>query len=170
MVIDMIPSQFRSMLDMVLKRMGNAVPYTRSARELLMLTAATESLLGVYLEQVGGPACGVFQMEPDTERDIWDNFLRYKPELQSAVMQFRSINPDIQMYELKYNLMYQVAMARMHYRRVKAAIPSCVFDKDGYLDRDSIHKMAEYWKQYYNTVKGKGKVEEAVSNYVRYAI
>ena len=52
--------------------------HSDSAEELLMLTCAVESQLGTYLKQIKGPARGIFQMEPATERDCWVNFLRMK--------------------------------------------------------------------------------------------
>ena len=52
-----------------------------AAQELLLGTAVQESRI-TYLRQLGnGPALGLFQMEPATHNDIWDNFLEYKPEL-----------------------------------------------------------------------------------------
>ena len=48
-----------------------------SAVNLLLGTAAQESRLGEYIEQVNGPALGIFQMEPKTEIDIFRNFLTY---------------------------------------------------------------------------------------------
>lgn len=53
--------------------------------ELLLLTCAAESAMGKYIMQVGGPARGIFQMEPNTEKDIWENWLKYKPQKEAAV-------------------------------------------------------------------------------------
>ena len=50
------------------------------AAEALMLgTVAQESHCGRYLHQLGkGPALGIFQMEPTTYRDIWENYIAYR--------------------------------------------------------------------------------------------
>lgn len=45
--------------------------YSVEAIDLLMLTAAQESHLGKYIQQLGsGPARGIFQMEPKTLQDL----------------------------------------------------------------------------------------------------
>jgi hypothetical protein len=118
-----------------------------------MLTAATESHLGTYIRQVGGPARGIFQMEPATEQDIWDNLLFYKPKLATLLYDFDSSADNT----LEWNLAYQILMARMHYLRVKEPLPKW----------DDVEGLAAYWKRYYNTPKGKGTIEKAVADYQR---
>jgi hypothetical protein len=67
--------QFRDLIQRTLQDLGM---HSESAVNLLLGTAAQESQFGTYFRQIGGgPALGVFQMEPDTEIDIWDNYLRY---------------------------------------------------------------------------------------------
>jgi len=41
--------------------------------ELLAMIAAHESLGGKYRKQIGGPALGLFQIEPVTHNSVWDN-------------------------------------------------------------------------------------------------
>jgi hypothetical protein len=147
------PQQFRGLVIDVLKELGLEIPYSDVAVELLMLTAAHESLMGTYLRQVKGPARGVFQMEPATEQDIYDNYLAFKPNLAHLVLGFRMQQTDIP--DLESNLAYQIAMARVHYYRVPEPLPK---------SSDPV-KLAEYWKEHYNTHKGKGKVEDAVNHY-----
>ncbi len=131
--------------------------YSADACELLMLTAAQESHLGHYLKQVGeGPAKGIFQCEVATEKDIHTNFLRFKPELKKRVAALVG-EADYNNLQLRGNLLYQIAMARLHYYRRPEALPS----------RQNVAAMAGYWKKHYNTHLGKGTVEEAVSNYER---
>ena len=48
--------------------------YSQAAEELLVFTCACESLGGTYLKQVKGPALGIYQMEPATYQDIWENY------------------------------------------------------------------------------------------------
>ncbi len=134
--------------------------YSEEAVELLMGTAAVESALGHYIEQVGsGVAKGIFQMEPATEKDIWENFLAYKSPLKVIVKEY--INPNVMFGEdLKWNLAYQIIMTRIHYLRVSEALPS-VTDIEG---------QADYWKKYYNTNLGKGtraKYQLAYSKFVK---
>lgn len=145
--------QLRSLIRDVLSRVDL---WSYSAEELLMLTAAVESDLGTYIRQIGGPARGIFQMEPDTESDIWDNYLFYNPDLQKRVT---AVCPRVD-GQLEWNLAYQIIMARLHYRRARAALPAPT-DIDG---------MALYWKLYYNTSIGKGTVEKAKRAYIKFVL
>ena len=59
----------RDIIEPVLSRLHAASP---AARALLLGTAAQESAMGRYIRQLrGGPALGIFQMEPATHDDIW---------------------------------------------------------------------------------------------------
>ena len=150
----MEPTQLRMLITEVLAEIGL---YSADACELLMMTAAQESHLGHYLMQVGnGPARGIFQMEPDTADDIWNNFLTWKVDLTNRVVKLMG-ESDFNDLQLTGNLLYQIAMARIHYYRVAEALPT----------RHNLMDMAKYWKKYYNTRLGKGKPEEAVYNYRR---
>lgn len=125
--------------------------HSQAAEELLILTAAQESRMGYYLHQEGGgPALGIYQMEPATHDDIHDNFLAFKPAMQKAVMVHGS---DAE--HMIGNLWYATAMARMHYLRVPKALPAA----------DDVTGLAMYWKQWYNTPKGHGTVIQAVNAY-----
>ena len=147
------PGQLREyVIRPVLRRLGL---YSEAAEELLMLTAATESLCGKYLHQVGGPALGIFQMEPFTHDDIHRNFLKYKPEVAEKVREFGSESKD-----MPGNLYYATAMARIHYLRVPEALPSAM----------DVNGLANYWKNHYNTHLGSGTVRKAVANYQKYAL
>lgn len=128
--------------------------WSQEAEDLLIGTAAVESKLGTYLHQVGGgPAKGVFQMEPATHDDIWNNYLKYKHTLYDSL---KFIAPASDAEALIYNLSYATAMARIHYLRVPEAIPKRVYfgSKDSY-----IAALGAYWKEHYNTYKGKGEIE-----------
>lgn len=140
-----------------LKRLGL---HSEDAVALVMGTAAQESRMGEYLKQIGdGPARGIFQMERATEKDIWDNYLKYKPELIKLV---RAITVNQLPYysdEILYNLRYATAMCRIHYLRVKEKLPH---HKD-------VAAQARYWKVYYNTHLGRGVEEDFIENYKLYA-
>lgn len=145
------PGQLREhVIRPTLKSMGL---YSHAAEELLMLTAATESLGGRYLHQVGGPALGIYQMEPATCHDIYDNYLKYRPELAKKVALFGD-----GYRELPGNLYYATAMARIHYLRRSEPLPPA----------SDVRGLANYWKQYYNTHLGAGTVKQAIGNYKRY--
>ena len=155
---NMDKKQLRRLIEEVLT---DSELYSEEAVELLMGTAAVESALGHYIEQVGsGIAKGIFQMEPATESDIWNNFLQYNKPLQETVREFINERHFEYGEELEWNLAYQIIMARLHYLRVPEKLPS-VADIEG---------QAYYWKRYYNTHLGKGtraKYEAAYNKFVK---
>lgn len=147
--------QFRDLIQRTLQDLGM---HSESAVNLLLGTAAQESQFGTYFRQIGGgPALGVFQMEPDTEIDIWDNYLRYRSELAYiiAIITGKACPSSI---DLEANLSYQIAMVRIHYRRIPEALPKA----------DDVAGLARYWKQHYNTHLGAGTEEEFIRNYNKY--
>src|SRR3546814_18753812 len=61
--------------------------YSPAAANLLLGTALTESTIGgaTCLVQKGGPALGIYQIEPATHLDCWRNFLVYRDGLRSKI-------------------------------------------------------------------------------------
>jgi hypothetical protein len=144
-------AQLRSLIRETLIQLGK---YSLPAENLLLGTASQESQCGTYIEQLGdGPARGIFQMEPATEHDIWVNYLTYKKDLRQAL--FDTCGRSEAGPWLKYDLAYQICMARIHYLRVPHALPQ----------PDDIQGLAHYWKKYYNTDLGQGREEEFIQNY-----
>jgi hypothetical protein len=153
-----------------LKYLDSEIPYSEEAVDLLMLTCAHESRGGTYLRQKGMTgtegAFGVYQMELATHRDIWANFLYARLNLCSRVTRLAA-DADLGGYgldngeELMWNLAYATAMARVHYWRVKEALPS----KD---DTDYMPKLGEYAKKYYNTHLGKATASKYIMDYLEW--
>jgi hypothetical protein len=138
--------QFENLIvEPTLKELGL---YSRAALKLVMGTAITESSFK-YLKQKGGPALGIYQMEPFTHDDIWKNFLVRKKELSDNII---LASAECSSDELVYNLKYATAMCRIQYYRVPDPLP----------DYNDIQGLAQYWKDFYNTRLGKGKVEDFV--------
>lgn len=130
--------------------------YSPVAENLIAGTAAQESGLR-YLHQMGrGPAVGLWQMEPATHDDLWTNYLRYNQKLSQLVHDLELPAWAAGASEMAGNMYYAAAMCRVHYKRVKAPLPA---------DPNDVWAIAQYWKSYYNTPLGKGKVEEFVLNY-----
>ena len=97
--------------------------YSRAAEELVLGTAITESRLR-YIKQIGGgPALGIYQMEPNTFRDIKQNYLSYNDDIYEVIESLRDQRDSTQEEELCYNLAYATAMCRAHYRRLPAKLP-----------------------------------------------
>ena len=130
-----------------------------AAINLLLGTCAQESAMGEYLVQIKGPAQGIFQMEPTTFRDIWANFVSYKPDIEQKLrddFRGRANNPS----QMVTDLRYAAAMCRLHYYRVKDPLPRA----------DDVWGLGHYWKKHYNTELGKGTVKEFVRNFERYVM
>jgi len=134
-----------------LKRIGL---WSEAAENLLMGTAAQESKMGHYLTQINGPALGIYQIEPATYRDLFDNYLQYRQEFSRKVGLY---NADGE-HDLVFNLAYSTIVARVIYYRAPEPLPQA----------DDISGLAAYWKKYYNTPLGRGTEREFRHNYIRY--
>lgn len=144
--------QFRTtVVRPVLQAVGVHSP---AAEHLVLGTALQESNLH-YLRQLGdGPALGLYQMEPATHDDIWQNYLAYREGLRDRVSSFLVEGRD-RAEQLVWNLAYATVMCRVHYLRVPAPLP----------DAADIRGLAVYWKQHYNTPLGRGTPEEFVEKF-----
>jgi len=161
-------AQLRNLIDETLLTMIPSM-HSIEARELLMMTAAQESFCGRWIQQIGcGVALGIFEIEPNTYRDLFDNYLRYHPELASVLDE--NFNVHIENFELnlKGNLPYQIVIARLHYRRFAEKIPK-MSNFNTQQHPEFTHAMACYYKKYWNTVKGKATIAEVLRNYDKYA-
>ena len=123
--------------------------WSTAAEELVLGTAIVESAL-IYIRHHGaGPALGLWQVEPRTHDDLYTNYLSYRQELGSRLMELRS--PALSMGEnLATNLMYGAAVCRLCYYRQPEALP----------EAGDIEGQAAFWKQHYNTPFGAGTVSE----------
>jgi len=135
------------------------------AEALLLGTAAQESHFKYYVQLGGGPALGIYQMEPATFRDIWDNYLKYRPVLNARARMWAhtsnvpgATRPDPE--EMVWNLRFATVMCRMHYMRVPSPLP----------EKISPVQLGRYWKQFYNTPLGKGTVDEFAKNWHRFEL
>ena len=128
--------------------------HSDEAENLIMGTIAQESHLGEYIEQIGGPALGIIQMEPRTYDDIWNNYLKYKPDLEDRILRLAVTANEAD--ELRWNMKLAIAMCRVHYLRIPYAIPF------------SLKEQAYYYKRWYNTTQGKATPEQYIENYKRF--
>ena len=116
---------------------------------LLMETSAVESSRGYIVRQKGGPARGIFQMEPATERCTLGWLKNNFPKVHGEVMAFydKSKSPD---WNRTHNVPYNVAMSTVYYWRRMG---------DGLTDRiGTLEDRAKVWKTHYNTYLGKGSI------------
>jgi hypothetical protein len=141
--------------------------WSPAAEDLLLGTAAHESAMGTYIKQIKGPALGIYQIEPATHLDIWENYLKYKTGLRDKII--ATIPPMLrntrQGFErrgehsmLITDLAYATIMARICYLRAPTALPP-EGDLQGY---------AAYWKQYFNTPLGAGTEQQYAAHFQKY--
>jgi hypothetical protein len=131
------------------------VMYSDQAAELLIFTCANESNGGTFIKQVSGPALGIYQMEPKTYNDIWQNYIMKNSSILLRFIHGFNINQMPSEDRLIYDLRFATAMARVHYERVNAPLPA-LYDIDG---------LWNYYKTHYNTVLGKADYHEALNKY-----
>jgi len=138
--------------------LSDLVMLSDNAVELLVFTCAVESLGGTYLKQIKGPALGIYQMEPNTYNDIWQNFIMHKQSLAMILaINFNCLSmPDE--YRIIYDLRFATAMARIHYARVVTPLPAA---KD-------INVIWEYYKEHYNTPAGAAEKEQSLQKYYNF--
>jgi hypothetical protein len=131
------------------------------AEQLLLGTAVQESRIKYTKQLGGGPALGYFQMEPATHEDIWKNFLAYKKDLSAKVLAVGGLATGAGKSSLlETNHAYAAAMCRAHYARHSRALPVA----------GDVKGLAHYWKDFYNTKKGKGTVDEFIDNWKAYKL
>jgi len=112
---------------------------------LLVRTAVVESVIGQtqYLAQRGGgPALGIYQMEPETYDDIWRTWLAYRPELARVTRELagRVAGSPPAAKHVCGNWYLATAMTRWRYRRAPGAIPPA----------SDIDAQGSYWLRHYN--------------------
>jgi hypothetical protein len=95
--------------------------------------------------------------------DLYENFCRFRTDLLTALNALTmqpfgdvGLETDLDLY----NPLYAAAVARVHYYRKPDPLPK----KTDYPALEQyLHALALYWKEHYNTFKGKGTTEKAVA-------
>ena len=121
---------------------------SEDARSLIYNTGKAESDYKTLQQYGGGPALGFFQMEPATCRDIWDNYVMYRPKYRDKLYALGFDEGTLE-FCLLSNVGLQAALCRLHYRRVPSPLPKA----------GDLEAQAKYWKEFYNTRLGKGTIE-----------
>lgn len=148
------PADLRTLIQSTLTPMGL---YSRDAEELLMATAANESHLGEYRHQVGGPAIGIFQEEPEDFADLHENFLAYRPQL---LRQVDSLSSSCTVGDLEQNDRYAIAICRVHYLRAPGELPAA----------DDLGAIYSYYKRFYNSADGAATADGFAGCYRKYVL
>lgn len=137
--------------------------YTESAARLLLGTALVESRASYLRQHPSGPALGLYQMEPDTFRWLWWDWLPLRrPGMRDRIAEF--IGPwhlgQDPVRELTANLYFATALCRIRYLTAAPPLPAAT----------DIQGLGQYWKNHYNTAAGKGRVQDWVDTYKRLAM
>lgn len=142
-------SELVPLIDRVCKGIGYR--YDDAVRMLILGTAATESMLRIRVQLGGGPARGLWQVEHRTARSIYEDYLKYRPDVWTRFSRTvgapgKYILPPKAEIESRCEKddAYCCALARLKYAWDKKIIP------------DKLPDIAVYYKLVYNTVLGKG--------------
>lgn len=142
----------------ILPALSKLNQYSADAVELLVFTCAVESNGGTYVKQVKGPALGIYQMEPATYNDLWQNFVRKRADLSTILgAQFNCFHmpPEDRMI---YDLQFATVMARIFYLRAPGSIPK----------KDDLDGIWNYYKKFWNTELGKAKKDQCIKAYKQF--
>ena len=125
--------------------------YSKESAFLLLCTAAIESNCGEYIKQINGPALGIWQMEPNTYKDIIDNCDAINSNKHLMDFLYHAMNTVSlkSVDSLIQSPMYACAMARLKYSMDPHPLPKLSGNKD----LDCIN-FFDYYKRVYNTELG----------------
>lgn len=113
--------------------------------DLLLGTMAVESDMGKFRKQLGGPAIGIFQIEPTTLEDMRNNYMKYHDRYKYVMKGDPESNDS-----------YACVIAYIYYKRVGGHIPPGTIGQ------------AYVWKKKYNTWEGKGTIDQYIKQYNKY--
>ena len=130
--------------------------YSPAMTDLLFRTACHESLCGTHVIQIGGgPARGVYQMEPETHDDVWETYIEVFPALEKRIHAAGFRRSVSRLLEIDY----ATIIGACKYRRfVNKKRPLPV----------GLPEQAAFWKKFWNTNLGKGTIEKFINDVRRY--
>jgi hypothetical protein len=153
----------RPVLKSIQEQTFDRVPLSGEAEDVLVMIPAHESNLGEFLAQLGGgPALGVFQIEPETANWLIRDYLA-RPKnrtLRDAVLSFYAAGLTLE-ENLAANLPFQVALARILLWTKPEKLPK--FDDS----REYLDALSKYAKTHWNTDAGAAKPEDYLRAYLK---
>ncbi len=117
--------------------------WSAAAEWLVMATAVTESNLSALVQTIGGPALGVYQIEPDTHDDVLSRVGDRHQELFVKMTHLAATYPS-RYDQLVTNLAYATAICRLKYYLDPEPLPA----------QGDRHALAWYYKRVWNTSAG----------------
>lgn len=139
----------------VLEYLAPEIPHTRASEKLVLGIALHESAGLVYIDQKEsradhpGPALGLYQIEPETHRDLWFSWLPHRPGIEYKLRSLRAPWPT-SLQQLRTNPVYGTGITRANLFRWPERLP----------DEDDVDGLASYAKRYHNSVAGKATVDD----------
>jgi hypothetical protein len=130
---------------------------SKELAELLVFTCAVESAGGTYVKQIQGPALGIYQIEPNSFTDVWQNYAIRKPDVLNLLALNLGVHRVPEPREVITNLLLATAMCALFYQHRK------VFPKQ--MDEDYLWDL---YKKYYNTEKGAAQKEPSILAYRKF--
>lgn len=124
--------------------------YTKAVGQLILGTIAVESDFGRYHSQINPNyegAKGITQIERPTFNDLKARYKDKYPKIK-----------DIEWEDLAFDDMKAIVFCRLKYLSVKSPLPK----------ENDIEGMAAYWKIFYNSIYGAGKVTDYINKYNKY--
>lgn len=131
--------------------------YSEDAVHLLKAICVHESNAGTYFKQINGPALGIFQIEPETYKDLVLYLKSRRPDLRNMILDIYNIGMLPSADQLVWDLRLSVIMARVFFLRIPEPLPG-----------KNIAKIGAYWKKYYNTPQGRGTEDAFVASNILY--
>lgn len=114
----------------------------KKVHDLMLETAAIESAFGEVVKQKGGPARGVFQVIPATDRYVTKELKKKDPDSYAKVMKYYDKKQSLD-WNRKYNVRYNAAVSLSYYYMVTD------YNLDGLIATRPVR--AALYKKKYNT-------------------
>lgn len=132
--------------------------YSAAAEQLVAGTAAKESACGFYLHQIKGPALSIYQVEPETYDNLWNQFLTGNNPTRRLILGSCGYISPPGHDRLVTDLMLATMMCRAKYLWITSPLPNF----------GDINGQANYWDKYYNGNPVKGFPKEYIESYNQY--
>jgi hypothetical protein len=132
------------------------IPVTKTAGDLLMATAAMETDLGTWLTQVGGPALGVFQIEPESLDNLVSRLSAKQVTALFSVMPAQPTGAEMSGWvaeNIEGNLLLAAAICRLFYWQAPFAMPAS----------STVSRLWTVYKTWYNTAEGGATMADFVT-------
>lgn len=119
-----------------------------NATDLLLETAGAETGRGLVKDNTTLAGMGITQFDKLPFQDVKD---RCSSEDKDKLIKFFNIDIELVEWEhLRYNPLLCMIFTRLKYKKIPEAIPT------------TLEGRANYWKQNYNSLAGKGSVEHYI--------